>query len=143
MGKGKCCSTSAFMISWLVISLLLREPLPAGVPSGVSCSSLEVQNVPQAVQSRQAGTPSSPSPRALSQLSQLLLTLINFIRISDQVVCRKWEAKHLPQAPSAQPSRGCHAECCRCCAAKGMSFLLPQLLPFPAPAHPGCAWQID
>lgn len=115
MGKGKRCSTSFLIIGWAGNWIVVNKAFTWVGSSGCQLQFIPMcRSIPQAmpVQS-QAVTPGSSSPCAavaLSQLSQLLLMLINLIRIIDQVVCRKWEAKYLPQDPSEQLSRGCHAE---------------------------------
>lgn len=107
-------------VNWIVASKALpgwfprsqHQPIP---PEG--------QNVPSAAVQSQAVTP-SPS---LQQLARLLLPLINLIRLIEQAVCRRRGLNPSP-APSEQPSW----RCCRCPAAKGMSFLSPPASTFPS-----------
>lgn len=122
------------LLAGLVISLLRTKPLPGCSSVGWSslCSSCRDAGAsPSPCSQAGCGTQLCISVLALAQLSQLLSTLINLIRIIDQVVCRKWEAECLPQDPSEL--KVLQVLCC-----KGMSLLSPlaSTFPFSCPSSP-------
>lgn len=130
------------LLAGLVVSLLRTKPLPG-------CSSVMLEftahfmprcrSIPQPVQPGWLWHPALHlCAAALAQLSQLLLTLINLIRIIDQVVCRKWEAKCLPQDPSEQWAAVAMPKVLQVLRCKGMSLLSPlaSTFPFSCPSSP-------
>lgn len=74
---------------------------------------------------------SSPCAVALSQLSQLLLTLINLIRIIDQAVCSKWEVNAFPGTRRSSRAVVAMPKVLQVLSCKGMSFLSPLASTFP------------
>lgn len=101
MGQGKRCSTSLFIISWAGEQFVANNAF--------TWARCWCRSIPRPCPCR--ASLSHPAPHlhatALPRLSQLLLTLINLIRIIDQVVCSKREVNTFPRI---RQSCGCHAE---------------------------------